>query len=118
MPPRGYRKGTSDTKVPRPHVVKSRISDSIYAGLHAESDDRSVTLSSLIDAVLTAHTMKQRVELPRRSGMTSAALRELNRIGNNLNQLVHQSHMMRLHLLEADAKNALKAVLEAVRRLI
>ncbi len=117
MPSRGYRKGISDTKQPRPHVLKSRASVATYQALHAECEARSLTLSALIAALLEAHAKRTRVELPHPKGLTAEAIRELARIGNNLNQVAHQAHLVRLPLLARQAAECLEAVNSAVRRL-
>ncbi len=118
MPSRGYRKGVSDDKCPRPHVVKSRLTADAYQVLVAEADDRAMTFSSLIAHIVAAHVTGQRNDLPHRRGVDSAALRELCRIGNNLNQIAHQANLMNLPLIEEKAIATLTAVHEAARRLM
>ncbi|HRD74670.1 MAG TPA: plasmid mobilization relaxosome protein MobC [Hyphomicrobiaceae bacterium] len=70
-------------------------------------------MADILDAFAAGH----RPELPQARGPSSAALRELTRIGNNLNQIAHRANLMRLRLIQADARKALAAVLAAVRRL-
>ncbi len=117
MPSRGYRKGVSDTKQARPHVMKTRTSTSTREKLRAESDQRSVTLSTLMAAVLDAHVTGRRPELPQLRGINAEALRELCRQGNNLNQIARQAHLMRLHLLKDRALQVLDSIDAAARRL-
>lgn len=117
MPTRGYRKGISDSKVPRPHVVKARASAETYRALRSQSAARSHTLSTLIAAILDSHVRGIRVALPKSRGEDAEALRQLCRIGNNLNQIAYQANMTRLHLIEAEARACLTAVLAAVDRL-
>ena len=117
MPSRGYRKGISDDRQPRPHVIKSRVTATTYAALHAEARARSMTFSALVARVLHAHASGQRPELPHPRGAVAEALRELARVGNNVNQIAQQANMMRLHLLVQKAAEALDAVTGAARRL-
>lgn len=117
MPTRGYRKGISDGKRARPEVIKARTGTDTKVALYAEADSRSLTFSELVDRVLSAHTTGQRVELPHPKGVNSGALRELCRQGNNLNQIARQAHVMRLHMLEAEALATMKAINDAARRL-
>lgn len=117
MPRRGYRKGISDDKRPRPHVIKSRLDADTHEALIAESNDRGMTFSSMVAHLLTGHVTGQRVELPRRRGIESAAMRELCRIGNNVNQIAHRAHMDGLAQIEAEARSCLSAVNDAAGRL-
>lgn len=118
MPRRGYRKGLSDTKEPRPHVIKSRASTAAYRALHAEADARGITFSSLVASILDAHVTGQRLEVPQRRGMVDSALRELARLGNNLNQIAHHANMMKLHLLQADARACIALINDVARQLV
>lgn len=76
-----------------------------------------MTLSALIASILDAHAGKHCLELSHSRGPSAAAIRELARIGNNLNQIAHAANLMKLHLLEADARRCLDAVLAAIDRL-
>lgn len=118
MPRRGYRKGQSDRKEPRPHVIKSRASAGAYRALRAEADSRSMTFSALVAEILAAHARGTRLELPHVRGPSTAALRELARVGNNLNQIAHEAHLLRLHLLEAEARSCIAALNAAAQRLV
>lgn len=84
MPTRGYRKGLSDSREPLTRFVRMRLSDRDYAQLVQKAKARSMTLSKLTRTILGAHVTGQRVKLPH-ANHTSALLRELARIGNNLN---------------------------------
>ncbi len=117
MPSRGYRKGISDTKRARPHTIKSRTASATYHALHAEADQRSMTLSALIDTILDAHARRQPPELPHPRGLTTAALRELARHGNNLNQIAYQANVFHLPHIQRQAVETIAAVNEAARRL-
>lgn len=117
MPTRGYRKGISDAKSAAPKRMHTRLPTAVHDALIADSASRHRPASEIMRAVLVAHYTGTRVELPHARGPSSAAIRELARIGNNLNQLSHQANLMRLPLIEAEARRALKAVLDAVARL-
>lgn len=92
MPTRGYRKGHSDTKVPMPRFVRTRLSDHDFALFTSEASSRDVTVSDFARAILTAHLKKQRAELPHPRGLSNDLLRQFARIGNNLNQLARQAN--------------------------
>lgn len=117
MPSRGYRKGVSDSKVPKPELLRTRVSQVTRQALEVEAASRCITLSRLIGAILQAHVRKTRMELPQQRGLSSAALRELARIGNNLNQIARQANVMNLSRIEDEALGTLAAVMAAVRRL-
>lgn len=117
MPSRGYRKGVSDAKRARPEVIKARTATQTKAALHAEADSRAITLSEMIDLVLDAHASGARLAAPQARGVNSAALRDLARLGNNLNQIARQAHLMRLPLLEQKAFAVLAEINETARRI-
>lgn len=116
MPTRGYRKGISDDHEPLPRQLYTRVTAATFHVLHTEADQRSMTLSRLVRALLEAHVRRRRVELPH-ARTNAEALRELCRIGNNLNQLAHEAHLMRLHLLEAEVRECLGELMTIARRL-
>lgn len=116
VPSKGYRKGISDTKVPLPRQVYFRTTDAAYEALLEESSIRSIPVSELTRIVVESHLRRQRAELPHRQE-NAAALRELCRLGNNINQIAKQANLMNLHLIEGESRRALAAVMEAVRRL-
>ena len=117
MPRRGYRKGISDRNVPVPCFARCRLTSQEHNALRAEASDRSLTLSKLLRQILIAHLTRQRAELPTRGGPTSDALRELTRIGNNLNQLARQANTGLVTVSASDLNRILAEVLTAVRRL-
>lgn len=117
MPTRGYRKGRSDHKTPVPRSVRTHISEAEFAQLQADADSRSITLSKLVRTLIAAHLGQQRAELPHARGPSTAAIRELTRLGNNLNQIAHQANLMNLHLVAHEARTAVVAITDAVRRL-
>jgi hypothetical protein len=92
MPRRGYRKGLHDSKEPLPRFVRTRLTTQGFAALSAEAESRGVTVSTLTRLVVSAHLQAQRAELPQRHGENAALLRQLIRIGNNLNQLARQAN--------------------------
>ena len=117
MPSRGYRKGIADDKVPAPRRLHTRLPEMIHVALMADAAGRSLPASRIIRALVVAHYRGHRPELPQARGPGQAALRELCRIGNNLNQIAHQANLMRLHLIERRALDVLDAVNAAARRL-
>jgi len=92
MPTRGYRKGQSDSNEPLPCFLRTRLSEREHQAMLNEAQLRSMTMSKLARAVLSAHIAAQRVQLPH-PDRTSALLRELIRVGNNLNQLARQANL-------------------------
>lgn len=117
MPRRGYRKGISDAKVPLGRRIHTRLPEPIHASLISDAASRSLDAAKILRALATAHYAGQRLELPQPRGPSAAALRELARIGNNLNQIAHRANLMRLPLIEAEARKVLAAVLAAIDRL-
>lgn len=118
MPTRGYRKGVSDTKVAAPRRIHTRLSSTVHAALVADSASRNLPASDIIRRILTAHYNKVRLELPQPRGNISALLRELARLGNNVNQIAHNAHLGRLHLLVAETRACLAEINAAARRIV
>jgi hypothetical protein len=75
--------------------------------LAEEATSRSTSACKILRELVAAHYSGERLSLPQPRGPASALTRELNRLGNNVNQLVRQAHSARLHLLEADARRLL-----------
>lgn len=117
MPSRGYRKGQSDSKIARPHLLRCRASTRTRVILDREAAARSMTLSGLIADILDAFAADRRLDLPQPRAITPTALRELARLGNNLNQIAQRAHLGRLHLLDADARACIAALNDLARRL-
>ncbi|MGE0290405.1 MAG: MobC family plasmid mobilization relaxosome protein [Bradyrhizobium sp.] len=117
MPRRGYRKGVSDSKVPLGRRLHTRLPATLHARLLQDAESRDTTAARILRELAAAHYTGHRPELPQPRRPSNAALRELTRIGNNLNQIARQAHLMRLTLLEAEARHAVTAVLAAVARL-
>ena len=116
MPTRGYRKGISDNRQPHPHVMKTRTTPATYHALRAEAQLRGVTLSALLSAILDAHIKDMRLEAPHARSTDAALIHQPGRIGNNLNQIAHQAHLMQLHLLQTETRATLVAVNAAIER--
>lgn len=117
MPSRGYRKGLSDAQVPAPYRVHTRLPDAIHAALIADAEIRSMTASRILRTIIAAHYTGQRAELPQARGANAATVRELARIGNNLNQIAHQANLLRLSLLEPEARRCIEAINAVVARI-
>lgn len=117
MPTRGYRKGTSDTKTPIPVQTYTRVSSKTHAALKAEAASRSMTVSALVRELLAAYVDQTRLTLPQARGPSAEALRELRRVGNNINQLAHQANLTRLPLIEARVRAALADFRKVIERL-
>ena len=117
MPSRGYRKGQHDNAVPVTAYVRARITDATHRALLVEAAARSLTVSKLNNAILTAHIEGQRTPLPHARQTNAEALRELARLGNNLNQLARQANTAIVPLTEDELRHALTAVLKAIDRL-
>lgn len=91
MPTRGYRKGHSDGKAPLSKHLQTYLSEPDYRAFVALADDRNLTESRLLRLIVEAHLAGQRAALPHRNA-NAPLLRELCRIGNNLNQLARQAN--------------------------
>lgn len=117
MPSRGYRKGISDHKTAVPRRIHTRLADEIHACLMADAAGRSLPASQIIRAIVSAFYTGRRTELPQHKGPSQATIRELARIGNNLNQIARQAHLMRLHLLEDSANAAIARINATIARL-
>lgn len=92
MPRKGYRKGVSDKSRPVSRFVRTRVTDDEYALLAQEAALRTLTHSKFVRAVLVGHIKNHRSSLPKASGRHDELLRQLSRVGNNLNQLTRQAN--------------------------
>lgn len=117
MPPRGYRKGFSDDRQPVDRQLYTRLPAAVYADLKSEACARSMTTSGLSRAVLVAYRARRPVSVPRAHGPRDEALRQLARIGNNLNQLTRQANAGLVPVTEAELRLALSSLLAAASRL-
>lgn len=116
MPSRGYRKGISDRKEPKPHFVRTRLTGSEFELFKLEASSRAVTHSQLARAVLAAHLANARAQLPH-ARASAHALRELSRIGNNLNQLARQANAGLVGVPENELRRCLEALNSVARTL-
>jgi len=92
MPSRGYRKGASDGREPLPCSVRTHLTERQFEVIVAVARTRAMTLSRLLRSIVEAHINGQRSSLPRPRFANAEALRQLARIGNNLNQLARQAN--------------------------
>ena len=114
MPRRGYRKGISDGKTPLGRRIHTRLPDTIHRTLMADAASRSLPASKILRNLAAAHYAGERLEMPHARGPSSAAIRELARLGNNINQIAREANRMRLNLLQTEARVCLRAVREAM----
>ncbi|WP_423415866.1 MobC family plasmid mobilization relaxosome protein [Hyphomicrobium sp. B1] len=117
MPTKGYRKGLSDHKEPLPRFVRTRLSELEFKQLAAEAVSRSATISSLARAVLIAHGKGQRAELPHARGPSNELIRQLTRVGNNLNQLARQANAGTVAVPADDIRRCLDTINTLARTL-
>ena len=110
MPRRGYRKGIDDAKEALIHPTYTRLSAADKAALMADARSRAIDAAKLIRQLVKAHLKGTRAALPHKRGPSTAAIRELARIGNNLNQLTRTANT---HIVPLDVE-ALRAVLAEV----
>ena len=117
MPRRGYRKGLCDDRTPLSRRVHTRLPAHVHAALAAEAAARHQTAAAIIRELVVAHTNGTRPHLLQPHAIPAAVLREIARIGNNLNQIAHQANLMRLHLLEHEARHLLQRLRRVLERL-
>lgn len=116
MPTKGYRKGISDTKEPLPRFVRTRLSEKEFQDLAADAASRATTISGLARTLLVAHLTGQRAALPHRNA-NAAVIRELARVGNNLNQLARQANSGMVPVPADDVRRALDTINTLTRNL-
>ena len=75
-----------------------------------------MTVSKLVRAILAAHLASQRPRL-RQAAPNAALIREINRIGVNINQLARAANTPRLTVPEAELRRALLELSAAITRL-
>ncbi len=117
MPTRGYRKGVCDRKVPAPRSIRTHVSQQIFARHAAEADTRNLSFSRLLLEILKAHQNGTRLEAPQAKAFKASDVRELCRIGNNVNQIAYQANLMNLHLVATRAEACLASLDDLLRRL-
>lgn len=94
--------------------VRTRVTEAEHHQLLAQSSTRHVTTSDLVRALIVAHLNGQRAELPHQS-RNDALLRELARIGNNLNQLARQANTGRVPIAADEVLSCIAAVNKLAR---
>jgi hypothetical protein len=112
MPARGYRK---DQVLDRQVYVRYPTPD--FEQLKRDAADRSMRVSNLVRALTTAYYKRQRPELKQARGHAAGALRELNRIGNNINQLTRMANTGMVTVPEAELRQHLARLHDAIARL-
>lgn len=116
MPTRGYKKGNSDSKTPLTKHLQTYLSEPDYRAFIALADDRNLTESRLLRLIVEAHLTRQRAALPHRNA-NAALLRELCRIGNNLNQLAKQANAGLVAVSADELRASLSAINDLARTL-
>lgn len=94
-----------------------RVSERDYKALGQEAQSRAVTNSKLVRSICKAHVDKTRAELPHLKGPSRALIREIARIGNNINQLTRQANAGVVTVSESDLKPVLGQLTAALRKL-
>jgi len=108
MPPKGYRKPTTDVRSERIDVY---VTPAELAAIDASAETCDVTRAAFVRACSLGDKPQAK---PAR--VTADAIRQLTSIGNNLNQLAHQANAG--FVVSGPAINdALAEVLSAVRRI-
>lgn len=116
MPSRGYKKGRSDSKAPLVKHLQTYLSEPEYRAFVAMAEDRGLTESKLLRLIVEAHLIGQRAALPHRPA-NAALLRELCRIGNNLNQLARQANAGLVGVPADELRASLAAINDLARTL-
>lgn len=108
MPRRGYRKPASEAFTERLEV---RFSEAQFAALRERAEDAGLPLATYARAALTGETPRRR---PTR--IAQDAIRQLAKIGNNLNQLTRKANSGNFPV-EADLRSSLEELLVVLGRL-
>ena len=117
MPTQGYRTAVDDDRVRLPRQVYTRVSQHDYDCIEAEAASRCITTSRFIRALLRGHIANQPPRLPRSSGPESELIREIGRIGNNLNQLARMAHVGNMAAITNDLDACIRNINAAVARI-
>lgn len=117
MPRRGYRKGVDDTKQPVTRSVRTHMTETEFLRLKTDASSRELTMSKLVRQVLKAHVTGKRLEVPHHNSASLELLRELARLGNNLNQLTRQANAGMVQVRAGEIQPTLDAVLSVMRKL-
>ena len=117
MPRRGYKKGISDTKQPVEAWARARMTVEERIALRQDAKGRGLTVSKLLRALVTAHVKKTRLEVPRANGPSRQLIKEMARIGNNLNQLTRQANTGMVMVNAKELRPVLEAVTAALKKI-
>lgn len=112
MPAKGYRKAR-----PLNRQVYVRYPDAEYQQLKEDAADRKMVVAKLLRALTTAYYKRTRPELKKARGHSAGALRELNRIGNNINQLTRMANTGMVTMPEAELRHHLAKLEQTIARL-
>lgn len=83
----------------------------------AKARSRAMTTTTYVRAILAKHHRITGTPTLKAHRANAAALRELSRVGNNLNQLVRLAHEQRAGISPTHVKTVLDEVLAAIQRL-
>jgi Bacterial mobilisation protein (MobC) len=117
MPSRGYRKGVADDKTPLTRKLYARVSEPESDAVNRDADARSITVSKVIRGLIKAHYSHQRLALPHPRAINAEALRQLDRLGNNLNQLAKQANSGMVPVSATDLLHTLAETNALIKRL-
>jgi len=112
MPAKGHRKSQ-----PLNRQVYVRFPDAEYETLKADAAARAMTISKLTRALAIAYYKRQRPKLKQSRGHAAALIRELNRIGNNLNQLARAANTPKVNVPADELREHLASLAEVIDRL-
>lgn len=116
MPVRGYRKGVSDDKAPLSCAVRTHLSPADMSAMQHDANLRSLTVSRLMRQLIKSHLGNHRPRLPHPTGEQRALIRELARIGNNLNQLSKQANTGYVSVDANELHNAMMELTTILKR--
>lgn len=112
MPAKGYRKPQLLDR-----QVYVRYPTMQFQQMQSDAKDRNMRMSDLVRALTTAYYKRQRPELKQARGHAAGALRELNRIGHNINQLTRMANTGMVTVPEAELRQHLARLHDAIARL-
>jgi len=112
----GNNKVLRADKEPLVSFVRTRLPVSLHQQLTEDARIRGLTTAKLMRAIL--ETRYRNLPMPRvkAAGASYAVARELNRIGINLNQLIHLAHVTRVVPLP-EVQRALARISAVIERL-
>jgi hypothetical protein len=112
MPAKGYRKTQLLDR-----QVYVRYPTPEFDQLRQDARDRSMKVSKLVRALTAAYYKRQRPELKQARGHAAGVLRELNRIGNNINQLARMANIGLVTVPERELRQQLANLVATIARL-